>query len=145
MEGVTEPEVYMERIGEILGDGFVDGKFQPVLNVSSVDEAILKNEKFAQQQGQLSQIKGEIDQNIEYIDTGYKEAEENVKPSNPGGFFAGLARRREKDVKQQRQNLSHGEEIALEPFYEIRQTVDDLLKQLDNAKSTLNDYIENNQ
>jgi hypothetical protein len=36
---VTEPEVYLERIGDILGDAFVNGKLQLSLDVSSVDDA----------------------------------------------------------------------------------------------------------
>jgi len=144
MQNVTEPEVYMERVGDILGDEFVDGKLQPTLAVSSVDEANLQKQKIGQQQEQLRQIKGEIDQNMEYIHAGYKEASVNVTPTDPS-FVAGLFGRRDKDISQQRQNLSHGEEIALEPFNKVQQTIDDLLTQLDDAKLTLTNYINENK
>ena len=59
MANITEPEVYMKRIADILGDEFVDGKLQPALDISSVDEANLQTEKIDQQQEQLKQIKAE--------------------------------------------------------------------------------------
>jgi hypothetical protein len=144
MANVTEPEVYMERIGDILGDEFADGKLQLWLDVSSVDDANLQKKKIGQQQEQLRQIKGEIDQNMDYIHAGYKETSAAVKPSNPS-FMGDLFGRRSKDIAQQKRNLSHGEEIALEPFNKVQLTIDDLLTQLDDAKLTLTDYINENK
>jgi len=146
MANVTEPEDYVERIGDILGDEFVDGKLQLSLDVSSIDEANLKIEKFDQQQEQLQQMKGEIDQNMAYIHEGYIEASDNVKPPKRGywgGIAAGLFGRRDKDIEQQKEDLSHGEEIALQPFKDVKLEIDDLLPQLDAAKLTLTNYIEN--
>ncbi len=148
MANVTEPEVYMERVGDVLGDEFVDGKFQPLPDVSSLDEANLQKEKIYQQQEQLKQIKAEIDQNKEYIREGYREASDNVKPPKRGywaGISAGLFGRRDKDIKRQKEGLGHGQEIALEPFNQVQQTIDDLLTQLDDAELTLTDYIEENK
>ena len=144
MANVTEPEDYVERIGDILGDEFVDGKLQLSLDVSSIDEANLKIEKFDQQQEQLQQMKGEIDQNMKYIDEGYGEASDNVKMRNPG-CFASLFGRGNKDIAEQRENLSHGEEIELEPFQQVQQTIDDLLTQLDDVELTLTNYLNENQ
>jgi len=148
MANVTEPEVYMKRIADLLGDEFVDGKLQPSLDVASVDEANQKIEKIDQQQEQLRQMRGEIDQNEEYIHEGYEEAEVNVKPTNTSywrGFFGGLFGRRDKEVARKRENLSHGEVIALQPFDAVKQKIDDFLSQLDDAKLTLTNYISENK
>ena len=148
MANVTEPEVYAKRIGDILGDEYVDGKFQPSLDVSSVDEANLKLEKIGQQQEQLNQIKVEIDQNEDYIREGYREASDNVKPPKRGywaGILAGLFGRRSKDIKRQEQGLDHGQEIALEPFNQVKQEINDLLENLGDAELTLTNYINDNK
>ena len=148
MANITEPEVYMKRIADILGDEFVDGKLQPALDVSSVDEANLQTEKIDQQQEQLKQIKEEVEQNMYYIDDGYKAAADNVKPQKQSywrGFFSGLFGRRDKDIEQQKQGLVHGEEIAQKPYNDIRLTIDDLVTQLEDAKQTLTKYINENK
>jgi len=144
MAKVTEPEVYMDRVGDVLGDEFVNGKLNISLDISSVDEANLQKEKIGQQQKQLRQIKEEINQDMEYIHVGYKEASVNVNATDPS-FFAGLFGRRDKDISQQRQALIHGQEIELEPFNDVKLTIDDLLKQLDGAKLELTNYINENK
>ena len=84
----------------------------------------------------------------DYIREGYREASDNVKPPKRGywaGIFAGLFGRRSKDIKRQEQGLDHGQEIALEPFNQVKQKINDLLLKLGDAELTLTNYINDNK
>ena len=144
MANLTEANVLVNQVQEVLGDEYVDGKLNISLDTSSIDNANLQKDKIAEQEEQLRQIKEEADRSMDYITEGYQDAARNVKPKNTS-FWAGLVGRRKKEVKQQQQDLGHGWAVELEPYKDVEKKIEDLLPQLDSAKQKLTNYINENK
>ena len=139
---VTEASEYMERVAGVLGG---DGSLHLELSISSVDEAKLAHKRMVQQQKQLRQIKKEINQDMKNIRAAYKEASDNVQPSASSSIFGGLFGKKgyaKGNVAQQRRDLRQRRDGTLEPYNQAKLTIDDLLIQMDGAKLSIKNYID---
>jgi len=133
----------MARVEDVLGGEFDNGQLKLSLSWDTVDEAMLLKKKIINQQKQLRQIKREINLDMKNIRASYKQASDNVQPSFLSVFASRGASK--KSVADQRRKLRAKRDRELEPYNNTKLTIDNILLQLDGAKLSLTEYINDNK
>ena len=141
---VTSIDDYKARVEEILGAEFANGEINLSLAADSVGEAKNLHKRLVLQQKQLRQVKREINNDMKHIRALHKQASANAQPSG-GSLIMGLFGKKgyqRSDVAEQRKQLRKARDNALYPYTELKQTIDDILVQMDYGKLTIKEWLE---
>jgi len=93
MSSVTPAQDYINRVGDIFGAEFIDGRLNLHLSADTVPEAKQLRKDFIQKQKQLRQLKREINIDIKTIRAIYKERVANAQPSTAAGILGIFGKR----------------------------------------------------
>ena len=136
------PEGYQIKIEEILGAPIGPGEMRITLGTyDTVDEAKLTLKKLRLMQKQLRHVKKESNQDMKEIRAAYQLEGEKIADS---GTFTGLffgKRAAGRDRQRKRADLSQKQKSALEPYENVKDTIDTLILAMEGTKLDIETFI----
>lgn len=142
---VSVPPVYRSRLQSILGSALDNGAYRLDLQWNSAEEARRYSARIPQMQGELRQVKAEINQRMKEIRAAFAQRRESVRP----GLVAVVAsrvtgagkKRTAEDKARKLEKLSRKQDEALAPYQMTRDVIDRLLLQLDSLKKQVDAWL----
>jgi len=147
MSTITTEEAYKERIEDILGGEFVNDQLRLEIDIDNVKDARNLHKRLILQQKQLRQVKRDVNADMKTIRAHYKTLSDNAQPTG-GSIFMGLFGKKggmRSSVADQRRKLRYERDDMLAPYDGVKQTVDDIITQMDLAKLNIKEWIEENK
>ena len=144
---ITPADTYKKRIEDILGDEFVDNRLRLEVDIDNVKDAQNQHKRIVLQQKQLRQVKRDINADIKTIRDHYKTLSDNAQPSG-GSILMGLFGKKggmRSSVADQRRKLRYERDDMLAPYDGAKQTIDDIITQMDFAKLNIKEWIDENK
>ena len=144
---ITPADTYKKRIEDILGDEFVDNCLRLEVDIDNVKDAQNQHKRIVLQQKQLRQVKRDINADIKTIRDHYKTLSDNAQPSG-GSILMGLFGKKggmRSSVADQRRKLRYERDDMLAPYDGAKQTIDDIITQMDFAKLNIKEWIDENK
>jgi len=135
---ITDPAEYRKRIEDCLGGENIS------VQIETLDEAKFQKKMVLQQQKELRQIKRQISEDMKNIRAYYQQQSANVQPSVFGifGQLVGKKGYARNEAAKEKRSIKQEQQTALQPYENIKRTIDNVILQLDRAKLMLTEYIK---
>ena len=131
---------YRARVAQAMGNA--EGAFRLEVSISTVKAAKDTLTDIRQMQKELRQIRSEVIQEQKVLRQGYAAQSDSAEPGCLSMFLGKGAMRSDRASK--RRNIRSGRDVALQPYENIRLSINDMLTQMDGAKIQIQRYIEDN-
>jgi hypothetical protein len=134
---MTPAQDYIDRVGAVLGSEFIDGRLRLEISTGDPKEAKAISSRLVQQQKQLRQIKKEIALDMKAIRVHYKAEAASVEASLFTTIFGGSRN----NAANKRRAVNAQRDRTLYPYEAAKNTIDDLLTQMDGAKLKIKEWL----